>query len=211
MTDTLTIDTLALSQWRGNPDYDYGSEFSGSSFSLLEWLERQTDELLRRLFGNVSLGEWGDVVWYVAGFAAIVGIVVFLLYRHPELLRWRKRAPKAGYEVVEDTIYGVDFTAAIDGAMRRGDWREAVRLGYLQALRSLSDAGRIDWQPSKTPAQYVGECGDERLRCMTSTFVRVRYGGFGATRADADEVTGASRAIAADMAARAAWEKGGES
>ena len=46
---------------------------------------------------------------------------------------------------------------------------------------------------------------------MTSTFVRVRYGGFGATRADADEVTGASRAIAADMAARAAWEKGGES
>lgn len=209
MTDTLTIDTLALSQWRGDPDYDYGAEFRGSSFSLLEWLERQTDELFRRLFGDTLFGEWNNVVWYVVGFAVIAGIVVFTLYRHPELLRLRRRAPKPGYEVVEDTIYGVDFPSAIASAMQRGDWREAVRLGYLQTLRCLSDAGRIDWQPSKTPAQYVGECPDERLRRMTYTFVRVRYGGFEATRADADAVVSASRAIADDMAAHAAGEKGG--
>lgn len=210
MTDTLTIDTLALSQWRANPEYDYGAEFRGSSFSLLEWIDRWLDDLFRRLFGDVHLGDWTNVVWYVVGFAVIACVVTLVLYRHPELLHWRRRGKKQpDYTIKEDTIYGIDFPAAIASAMQRGDWREAVRLGYLQALRCLSDAGMIDWQPSKTPSQYVGECADERLRGITATFVRVRYGGFDATQGDAESVTGMARAIIASVAARAAGEKGG--
>ena len=209
MTDTLTIDTLALSQWRADPEYDYGTEFSGSSFSLLEWIGRWFDDMFGHLFGDVHLGEWTDAVWYVVGFAAILGVVIFMFYRHPELLHWRRRRKRPlDYDVEEDTIYGVDFPSAIASAMQRGDWREAVRLGYLQTLRCLSDSGQIDWQPSKTPAQYVAEYSDERLRGMTATFVRIRYGGFAATQADADAVVGTCRAISDDIAERAARYKG---
>lgn len=211
MTDTLTIDTLALSQWRDNPEYDYGAEFQGSSFSLLEWIDRWIDDMFRRLFGGVHIGDWTDVVWYVVGFAAILGVVVFMLYRHPELLHWRRHRKKPlDYDVEEDTIYGIDFPTAIASAMQRGDWREAVRLSYLQTLRCLSDSGQIDWQPSKTPAQYVAEYPGEPLRGMTATFVRVRYGGFEATQSDAESVADAGRAIADDIAARATGKKGGE-
>ena len=153
MTDTLAVDTLLIARWRDNPEFDYDAEFRGSGFSLWDWIERRIADLVDRLFGNTMLGDWSNVVWYVLGFSAIVAIVLFVFYRHPELLHVLRRGAKAKeeYEVVEDTIYGIDFPAAIAQAMSRGDYREAVRLSYLQALRHLSDANIIDWQPSKTP------------------------------------------------------------
>ena len=50
------------------------------------------------------------------------------------------------YTVGEDTIYGVDFAERIAYALARTDYREAVRLLYLQTLKQLSDGKRIDWQ-----------------------------------------------------------------
>ena len=55
---------------------------------------------------------------------------------------------------------GVDFDKEIASATATGNWRDAVRYVYLKTLRCLSDYHRIDWQPSKTPSQYVYE---ERL------------------------------------------------
>ena len=86
MTDTLAVDTLLIARWRENPEFDYDAEFRGSSFSLWDWIERRISDLMDRLFGNTMLGDWSNVVWYVLGFAAIVAIVLFVFYRHPELL-----------------------------------------------------------------------------------------------------------------------------
>ena len=111
MTDTLAVDTLLIARWRDNPEFDYDAEFRGSGFSLWDWIERRIADLVDRLFGNTMLGDWSNVVWYVLGFSAIVAIVLFVFYRHPELLHVLRRGVKAKeeYEVVEDTIYGIDF------------------------------------------------------------------------------------------------------
>ena len=85
----------------------------------------------------------------------------------------------------EDTIYGVDFQKEIDAAVFRNDYREAVRLLYLQTLKFLSDAGKIDWQPYKTPTEYIYEIKIDTLKTpfreLTNRFLRVRYGNFEAT------------------------------
>lgn len=107
--------------------------------------------------------------------------------------------------MVEDTIYGIDFPAAIAQAMSRGDYREAVRLNYLQALRHLSDANIIDWQPSKTPAQYVREYPDELFNRTTAVFIRVRYGGFEATKTMAETMA----KDVADIMSKETVQKGG--
>lgn len=85
------------------------------------------------------------------------------------------------YTVGEDTIYGVDFAEGIADALVRTDYREAVRLLYLQTLKQLSDGKRIDWQLYKTPTQYIYEVRLPAFRQMTSHFLRVRYGNFEAT------------------------------
>ena len=81
----------------------------------------------------------------------------------------------------EDTIYGVDFAERIADALARTDYREAVRLLYLQTLKQLSDGKRIDWQLYKTPTQYIYEVRLPAFRQMTNHFLRVRYGNFEAT------------------------------
>ena len=86
------------------------------------------------------------------------------------------------YAVEEDTIYGVDFARGIADALSRSDYREAVRLLYLQTLKQLSDEKRIDWQLYKTPTQYVYEVRMPAFR-LTNHFLRVRYGNFEATEA----------------------------
>lgn len=63
----------------------------------------------------------------------------------------------------------------------RSDYREAVRLLYLQTLKRLSDEKRIDWQPYKTPTQYINEVRIPVFRQLTNHFLRVRYGNFEAT------------------------------
>ena len=83
--------------------------------------------------------------------------------------------------VGEDTIYGVDFAERIADALARTDYREAVRLLYLQTLKQLSDGKRIDWQLYKTPTQYIYEVRLPAFRQMTNHFLRVRYGNFEAT------------------------------
>lgn len=93
----------------------------------------------------------------------------------------RSSKNKLPYEVEEDTIYGVDFSGGIADALSRSDYREAVRLLYLQTLKRLSDEKRIDWQPYKTPTQYINEVRMPVFRQLTNHFLRVRYGNFEAT------------------------------
>ena len=66
--------------------------------------------------------------------------------------------------------------------MENENFREALRLMYLQTLKSLSDYHQIEWQPFKTPTQYTFEFRQADFKRMTSLFVRVRYGGFDADK-----------------------------
>lgn len=196
MTDTLSVDTLRIAEWRARPEFDYTVEFKGSSFSLWDWFTDKFNQIMQNLFGDISLGYTGKIIWYVLGFGAIVAIIVYTLYRHPELLRWRskKNAEDNGYIVEEDNIYGIDFPSAIDQALKVGNYREAVRLVYLQTLRHLSDAGKIDWQSAKTPSQYLNEYNGRPFHHLTTTFVRIRYGGYDADVSTADAAMADSKA-----------------
>lgn len=196
MTDTLSVDTLRIAEWRTKPEFDYTVEFKGSSFSLWDWFTDKFNQIMQDLFGDLSLGYTGEIIWYVLGFGAIVAIIVYTLYRHPELLRWRskKNAENDGYIVEEDNIYGIDFPSTIDQALKVGNYREAVRLVYLQTLHHLSDAGKIDWQPAKTPSQYLNEYNGRPFHHLTTTFVRIRYGGYDADASTTDAAMADSKA-----------------
>lgn len=181
--DTLRIDSAQVASWQADSRFDYDREIVGGSENVVQWLMRKINEWLSEQLGVVLDS---DITYYTL---IILGVLVlgFIAY----LVWWRRRAPflrneKAGmldYELEEDTIYGVDFSALLAEAERHADWRQAVRLLYLQTLKQLSDAGRIDWLPSKTPAQYVREVGDEQFTALSQHFVRIRYGNFEATEA----------------------------
>ena len=200
MSDTLVIDSVQIARWQAQNDFDYNRELVGGGMTFTQWLTMQLNELLDSLFGQAwdSKYTW----WLLSAIGVVVvGVVGWYLWRyHPGLFMWQEQKQEA-CEDTEDTIYGIDFDAVISKALGREDYREAVRMVYLRTLKVLSDGGQIDWQPYKTPSQYVRELSTSSqlssgaatanpavFRRLTTHFLRVRYGNFPATHELYDEV-----------------------
>ena len=180
-SDTLHIDSAQIAVWQNDGRFDYDREIVGGSENLLEWLASVISRWLNDIF-NTALDS--DMVYYTL---VVVGIVVvavlgWLLWKRRSKLFYGKNNDEAlDYEVVEDTIYGVDFDADLRAALAKEDYRQAIRLVYLQTLLYLQEAGQIDWQPSKTPTQYMRQVNQPAFSQLTNLFVQVRYGNFGAS------------------------------
>ena len=181
MVDSLQLDSTQLAVFQQDPRFNYDRELVGGSQSFLEWLAQVIRDWLGETF-NVLMSN--DAVYYsliVIG-CLVLALIGWLLWKNnPKLFRHNADDEGLGYETLEDTIYGVDFDAEIREAVGRKDYRQAVRLVYLQTLKHLSDTGRIDWQPSKTPMQYMRQVDDSGFHELSRHFIRVRYGNFEAT------------------------------
>lgn len=175
--DTLVCDTAQLSVWHSVPAYDYQRELVAPDMNMMEWLGRQLEKLLNKVFGSHISIDYPEVTFICLAIVFLLLVVWFIYRKHPGLFM-RPAKKSVPYTVEEDTIYGVDFVSGIDEALKQGDYKEAVRLLYLQTLKQLSDDKRIDWQPYKTPTQYNLEVGMPAFRTLTTHFLRVRYGNF---------------------------------
>ncbi|MDR0893237.1 MAG: DUF4129 domain-containing protein [Mediterranea sp.] len=179
-TDTLALDPTLVATWQSNPMYQYNRELLTPEMNIFEWLYRRLIEWLDSLLGSGTTQQYTEVI------LVCIGIVLFLLIawlvycKNPGLfIRNRRGGPD--YTVEADTIYGIDFARAIGQAVQHHDYREAGRLLYLQTLKQLSDDHHIDWQPYKTPTEYLREVRQPMFRQLTNHFLRVRYGNFEAT------------------------------
>ena len=157
VSDTIVCDSSLLKKIINDGNYDYNSEITVEQKSLLEKVKD-------------DFGRWLDDV--------LSSLVTILYYIYKKKMFFFKKKEKAAddYEVGEETIYGIDFDKEIAAAVGRGDYREAVRLRYLQCLKFLSDHEVIDWRIYKTPAQYTREYKQAAFTQLTRTYVLVRYG-----------------------------------
>lgn len=204
MSDTLVIDSAQIAQWQAQQDFDYNREMVGGGMTFTEWLMMQVREFLNDIFGdavNRTVAQWALAILAVV----VLGFIAWYLWRQKSGIFRRQESGDTADGDAEDTIYGVDFGTAITQALALENYYEAIRLRYLQVLKALTDASLIDWQPFKTPTQYVREfsaacslcsggaaaptaAAPAAFRTLTAHFLRVRYGNFPATRPLYDEV-----------------------
>lgn len=161
-------------------DYQYGREAPPPDSALGRFWAWFMD----RLFRLLSSRAYQNAGQYVL-LAAIAGLAIYLLLKAEVLgFGFLKRAQMTPLDYQTDTedIYAVDYGAALDDALRLGNYRLAVRLLYRQTLKHLADAGQIEYQPDKTNRQYVYELKNARLRNdfehLTRQFEYVWYGNF---------------------------------
>lgn len=178
--DTLICDTAQVAAWQSDSAYAYNRELIAPDINLLRWLSEQFGEVLGKIFGNSLVSEYSDLILIGTAILILVLLLWFVYKKRPELFM-RSGKDALPYAVAEDTIYGIDFEDGMAKALSGGDYREAVRLLYLQTLKLLADRKRIDWQLYKTPTQYINEVRLPAFRQLTNHFLRVRYGNFEAT------------------------------
>ena len=132
-----------------------------------------------------------------------VGVYVVLKLLQLDLTAMLGRTPRRAnlaYDTATENIHEVDFATRLAEAEEAGNWRLAVRLGYLQLLKGLTDRGLILWQPDKTNHAYLAELpvtGTLRtdFRELTRQFEFVWYGELALTHVLYERVRAGQRAF----------------
>lgn len=106
------------------------------------------------------------------------------------------------FDIHEESIRGRNFEDEVRIATKNGDYRLAIRLSYLFALKKLDDKGIIRWKPYKTNTDYLTEIGKsnpahQALSQMSYYFDYVWYGQFTASKAIYDRTCSSLQQIEA--------------
>ena len=188
INDTIVCDTATVNAIINSGNYDYNSEIDSTEKSIFDKVMQDFYNWLEEVFGGIddlkdavfSPSSNMRYVWIAIGIVAIL-IIVYFIYKKKMLIFKKKKKADDDYEVVEDTIYGIDFEQDIARAINLGNYREAIRLRYLQCLKMLSDKEKINWRIYKTPTQYTREFSNVHFLSLTRQYMLVRYGGYSAT------------------------------
>lgn len=136
------------------------------------------------------VGEWLSSrsyqgFWRYVFYALFLGALIFVILKllEVDVTRAFGRSPRRAaldYATESEDIHALDFPTLLAEAEAAGNYRLAVRLGYLQALKQLTDAGYLEWQPDKTNLAYERELPAGPLRTafaeVSRQFEYVWYG-----------------------------------
>lgn len=176
------LDAGRLRELRGQREFQYVEpeleEDNNSAWSQFWW---KLWQWLRELFSGPGYEHGGRyAVYALFGGAFLYALLRLLRLDLTGLLGRRARAVPLPYEAAPEDIHGVNFAGALAEAETAGNYRLAVRLGYLLVLRHLTERGLIRWQPDKTNHEYLLELAGTPwaagFRELTRQFELVWYG-----------------------------------
>ncbi len=171
-----------MSVLRKLKDYQYTVQ---ESQVIDTWWKR----LLRRFFnwfGSLFTGVGNPTFWKTAAYVFIASVIVYVTLKLMGVdfsgLYRKKNSNEIPYETLGENIHAIDFANAITEATTKKNYRLAVRLYYLKALKELTDHEMIDWKINKTNRSYVYELNSPTLRPdfeqITLQFEYAWYGDF---------------------------------
>ena len=125
---------------------------------------------------------WKIVLYGLLALAVVFVVLKLLQVDVTAAFGRSARKSKLDYDTEAENIHELDFDTRLREAEASGDYRLAVRLGYLRLLKLLTDQGLIDWQPDKTNHDYLRELAAARPATrpafaeLTRQFEYVWYG-----------------------------------
>jgi hypothetical protein len=151
-------DADRLRELRGQREFQYVEPVARAEQSAWEAFKARLWRALVEWLNSRSYSHFWRWVFY----ALFLGVGVFVVLKLLQvdltaLLGRTPRRAKLAYDTAAENIHEVDFATRLAEAEAAGNLRLAVRLGYLQLLKALSDRGLIQWQPDKTNHAYLAE------------------------------------------------------
>ena len=175
------FNSAIIEQFRNDSEFNYKLPPS-SRPGLLKMLFQKFFEWLGTIFGNEFIAGLILIVLLILGLVGF-GFALYGLFGIGKTLPvYAKDKNGLDYSVKDENIHEIDFTEEIDLAISQKDFKHAVRLVYLFALKMLTDKSIIEWSPSKTNHDYIYEIDTEAYRDQFTTlsyyFDHVWYGDF---------------------------------
>lgn len=174
-------DTDRIADYKNDPEFLYDE--SQPEISLIGMLIREVIQ-----FFDQALGEGtGNTILRVVFTLTMAGVVYLLIN---QFMKGNLSSALTGRSASEDIRFRqnhaaskeADLSSMIESAAHNGNYREAVRLLYQQALKELSRAGVIRWAANKTNLDYIYEMdahpSSASFRRLTRIYEYTEYGDF---------------------------------
>jgi hypothetical protein len=148
---------------RGQREFQYAEAKPATTNSfwgrLLAWLFRQVSQVSDTKGGHLA---WNIITYGLMGALLVFAVLKLLQVDITKVFGRAARSLPLAYETGQENIHELNFAEALAQAEATGNLRLAVRLGYLQLLKQLTDGDLIDWQPDKTNQTYLRELATSR-------------------------------------------------
>lgn len=172
----------AYTQYAGDSEFDYLRADPERPVGFWQRVFRWIGQFFEFMFTN----PFAKAALYVVIFGTIIFVIIRLLGYQYSGFRLRSKTIKRVYdEMYEEDIHAIDFKKEIQQALAAGNFRLAVRYGYLELLKIMADKDIIDWQPFKTNREYRYEIKREGFGkpfdAVTNIYEYVWYGDFPAS------------------------------
>jgi|GEM_PF-1883401 len=123
----------------------------------------------------------GDIasIFLYAGIAILVLVVLFTVFSNVKLDKKIEDPALLNLEDIED-IETIDAKTGLEIALEAENYREAVRMLFIQLLQVLVTEDSIKWKPKKTNRDYLREMTDHpkvaHFRNLVLAYEQVWYG-----------------------------------
>lgn len=184
-TDTSKVvaskfDKEAISNYKEQKEFQY-DEIGQQQLSLWDKFWLWFWGIIGELFQGAASNIFSRYIFIGLGVALIIFIVVKVIGAE-KIFAKKSKETILPYDVITENIHEIDYEQELQRLVAERKFRLAVRLLYLRALKKLSDAEIIQWQPDKTNYNYLMEISKPELRNdfsqLTLQFDYIWYGDF---------------------------------
>jgi len=179
------IDQSTLSQFYTEDAFNYvnGEEAETGIWNQIKfWIWYN---ILRFIFSDTAYP-----VFRILFYIIITGIFIYFILRILKIditgMFYKNRQTKSTIDekIIKESD-AIDLEKLIQENMKKGAYREVIRLLFLRLLQILNKRGLISWSRDKTNADYIQEIGDRNLKeqfgYLSFLFEYIWYGDFRVT------------------------------
>jgi hypothetical protein len=176
-----SFDGTTIQRFKNASAYQYSRPQQGLTAWQRFWM--WVGLLVARFLYFVSQTVIGQVIFYSAAGLLILYVILKIMRIDIRNLFYRSSASAGiAFKTEEANIHDLDFEKLIREAVDKKQFRDAVRLIFLRALKMLSEEQLIRWLPGKTNDEYLFELRQHpagpRLRELRYYFDYAWYGHF---------------------------------
>jgi hypothetical protein len=157
------FDDNKLAEYRADDDYNYEAYKEVETGAFQRFINRILN-WFNKLMSSGRTGQMINYALYFLGFLALVFFVVKMFGIESNSMFKKGQRHSQSFEVSEEILDQMDFEEAIRKAEKNSQWRVAVRLIYLFALKNLADQELIIVKKGKTNHEYLYEIEEDGFR-----------------------------------------------
>lgn len=179
------FDDSKLATYRLDEDYNYEAYKEVETGAFQRFIDR-IQNWFNKLMSSGRTGQLINYALFLLGFIALVFFVVKLFGIESNSMFKKGKSSSQSFEISEEVLDEINFDEAIRNAEKSEQWRIAVRLIYLYALKDLADQDLIIVKKGKTNHEYLYEIHDvgfrENFSELSFMFDYTWYGHFEANK-----------------------------